>query len=506
MADSSTMAQTERQSQDRTAVYYDYDGVDDYYYPSYAYHEYDPDEYYHNYNYDHASYLQHDFPPQKRQPDEYSSYQRPHQRPQIFPSPPATCPSSASRPPSDSSSPPSDSHSRSSASSCSPRTSAHEYIIHLPPIAKSPPWPRSTCTGGEDGFGFVRGPVAETGPMGPPTPALTSADPAGQSQPQPQTYYPAHTHTQTGQHANADVDTDADWVQVKKEARESSSRASACVASSIADRHEGVDEEEYEYCEARIERTENQENAFVILVRYLILQPNVSACLCSHSTQLRLSFLTPPFSFGAAIYTLFVLLFLTLTSPLRLCNPPFRLPHLQRILLPVLRYHQRLICPSSAAAQRRRERDPYHTTATATAATTTTTTTTTSPPSSPGESSPPSPSSPSTISPSSPTSHSALLVLIHVVSPFLILPLFFASWTAACFWVFAMVLGDPGGGTGPRRNDDGRAAVLAVRNWWRAWLGKADKPEGSSNNNNAGRRTKRRRRRGDRPEMREQAQ
>lgn len=35
-----------------------------------------------------------------------------------------------------------------------------------------------------------------------------------------------------------------------------------------------------------------------------------------------------------------------------------------------------------------------------------------------------------------------------------------------------MILGNP---DGTERRDDGRAAVLGVRNWWRIWLRKADR-------------------------------
>jgi len=47
-----------------------------------------------------------------------------------------------------------------------------------------------------------------------------------------------------------------------------------------------------------------------------------------------------------------------------------------------------------------------------------------------------------------------------------------AVWTAAFFWVFAMVVGNP---DGTDRKDDGRAAVLGVNAWWTSWLDRCKK-------------------------------
>ena len=62
------------------------------------------------------------------------------------------------------------------------------------------------------------------------------------------------------------------------------------------------------------------------------------------------------------------------------------------------------------------------------------------------------------------------LVLVLVLSPLLCLGFVIAAWTAACFWVFAMILGNPEPSAVDREKDDGCAAVLAVGNWWVKWL------------------------------------
>ncbi|OCL10532.1 hypothetical protein AOQ84DRAFT_289072 [Glonium stellatum] len=63
-----------------------------------------------------------------------------------------------------------------------------------------------------------------------------------------------------------------------------------------------------------------------------------------------------------------------------------------------------------------------------------------------------------------------LLLLIHVFSPVAAMGVAVASWTAACFWFFSAILGDPAGQDG---HNDGRATVLGVRNWWDRWLSRA---------------------------------
>lgn len=62
------------------------------------------------------------------------------------------------------------------------------------------------------------------------------------------------------------------------------------------------------------------------------------------------------------------------------------------------------------------------------------------------------------------------LIVVLLLSSFLSLALLLLAWTAAFFWVFALLLGNP---DGTERKDDGRAAVLGVCRWWQRWLGKA---------------------------------
>ncbi|KAF2236609.1 hypothetical protein EV356DRAFT_63008 [Viridothelium virens] len=59
------------------------------------------------------------------------------------------------------------------------------------------------------------------------------------------------------------------------------------------------------------------------------------------------------------------------------------------------------------------------------------------------------------------------LLVVHLLSPFLSICVALATWTAALFWFFAAVIGNP---DGDDRYNDGRAAVLAVRRWWEKWL------------------------------------
>lgn len=59
----------------------------------------------------------------------------------------------------------------------------------------------------------------------------------------------------------------------------------------------------------------------------------------------------------------------------------------------------------------------------------------------------------------------ARLFLLHLLSPICALGIALAAWIAALFWVYAVILGDPGG-----EDDDGRAIVLGVRAWWERWL------------------------------------
>ncbi|KAI8934754.1 hypothetical protein NX059_008442 [Plenodomus lindquistii] len=66
------------------------------------------------------------------------------------------------------------------------------------------------------------------------------------------------------------------------------------------------------------------------------------------------------------------------------------------------------------------------------------------------------------------TDYSApMLVVIHLFSPIVAFGVAIAAWTAAGFWFFSSILGDPGGHDG---HNDGKESILGVRNWWERWL------------------------------------
>lgn len=62
-----------------------------------------------------------------------------------------------------------------------------------------------------------------------------------------------------------------------------------------------------------------------------------------------------------------------------------------------------------------------------------------------------------------------MLLVIHLFSPVVAFGVAIASWTAAGFWFFSSILGDPGGHDGGRHND-GKDSILGVRNYWERWL------------------------------------
>ena len=66
------------------------------------------------------------------------------------------------------------------------------------------------------------------------------------------------------------------------------------------------------------------------------------------------------------------------------------------------------------------------------------------------------------------TGYSApMLVVIHLFSPLVAFGVAIAAWTAAGFWFFSCILGDPGGHDG---HNDGRESIVGVRNYWERWL------------------------------------
>lgn len=74
-----------------------------------------------------------------------------------------------------------------------------------------------------------------------------------------------------------------------------------------------------------------------------------------------------------------------------------------------------------------------------------------------------------------------LLVLVLALAPLVSLAIAIAAWTAACFWFFTAIIGDPDGVESEGRNErllkerdgDGKTAILTVRKWWRKWLVRA---------------------------------
>ncbi|GFF26516.1 hypothetical protein IFM61606_09764 [Aspergillus udagawae] len=160
------------------------------------------------------------------------------------------------------------------------------------------------------------------------------------------------------------------------------------------------------------------------------------------SMLFRLSLPVPVFSLCTSLYTVVGLIFVVLVSPLRLCSfvpylrsTSFR-AQLCDLLVPQLHIHERLV-----RLRRSTEsiyNDPEHS------------------------------SRAEAMDCYSVGGLFAVLLLSSLVSiAFLLL-----AWTAAFFWVFAMILGNP---DGTERKDDGRAAVLGVCRWWHLWLGKARK-------------------------------
>lgn len=163
----------------------------------------------------------------------------------------------------------------------------------------------------------------------------------------------------------------------------------------------------------------------------------------------RLSLPVPVFSLCASLYTVFGLFFVLLTTPFRLCSciPYLRTTSFRAqlcdLLVPQLHIHERLACLRKSSLRSASTQSIYN-----------------------NDSDRPSASN-------SCESYSVGgLVTVLLLSSLLSIAFFLLVWTAAFFWVFAMVLGNP---DGTERKDDGRAAVLGVARWWHTWLGKARK-------------------------------
>ena len=161
--------------------------------------------------------------------------------------------------------------------------------------------------------------------------------------------------------------------------------------------------------------------------------------------QINLSFVIPFYSLVSALCTATALLLLVLSAPFRIFakSSSFN-DQLVRLLAPLLTTHLKLIYSSQIPSQL-----PSHATTTPTDPYNTST-------------------SPSTSSSS--FYSSSKLVLVLLLSPFLSIGVSLTAWVLAFFWCFAKVLGDP---DGTEKDDDGKTAVLGVRNWWERWLCKA---------------------------------
>ncbi|BDD59260.1 hypothetical protein MPDQ_000210 [Monascus purpureus] len=177
----------------------------------------------------------------------------------------------------------------------------------------------------------------------------------------------------------------------------------------------------------------------------------------SHGSQsallllFRLSIPVPLFSLVSCLYTIMSLFFVLLVSPLRICSLTscFKSTsfsaQLCDLLAPVLHVHERLVCaqiPPSRRSSTQRINDN---------------------------------SNESIPSGSSKYYSIPWLILVLSLSSFLSIGLVLTAWTAAFFWLFAMILGNPEPDSAEREKDDGRAAVLGVSNWWVKWLRKARK-------------------------------
>lgn len=138
-----------------------------------------------------------------------------------------------------------------------------------------------------------------------------------------------------------------------------------------------------------------------------------------------LSLLDPFYSAFTALYSILVAILFILASPLCICNKSFSPgDSIVRLLCPLLKKHLQLIHAESVEGLHATGLDPL------------------------------------------------MLVLVHAVSPVLSLGLTLSAWVAACFWLFALMMGNP---DGTDSDDDGRVTVLRLRNWWEKFLSSSAK-------------------------------
>ncbi|KAJ5173620.1 uncharacterized protein N7500_001551 [Penicillium coprophilum] len=199
-------------------------------------------------------------------------------------------------------------------------------------------------------------------------------------------------------------------------------------------------------------------NPSIIRVRKRAIPDDELVTNEGHDALLMLFRLTiiPFYSFGASLYTIFALFFAVFVSPFRLCSfsPYLRATTFTSqvcdLLSPVLHIHERLVCLQPPSVEDR-------------SSSTQSTQWIRSEPDSDQQSVLSEPSEVYTVIGS---------FFVLVLSPLFSIVILLFAWTAAFFWVFSMVLGNP---DGTERKDDGRTAVLGVCKWWRTWLCKARK-------------------------------
>lgn len=160
-----------------------------------------------------------------------------------------------------------------------------------------------------------------------------------------------------------------------------------------------------------------------------LLNPTIFTPPANRYYQIYLSFLSPFLTLPIALYTLLVTPILILLSPLFLLITSYPSLHTQlhTFLAPPIKAQLGFILSSSTPL-----------------------------------------ASPDDDEPANPV----MLFVVNILSPIYAIGIGLSAWVAALFWFYAVILGDPDGGSRDSR-DDGRAAVLGVMRWWESWLEQA---------------------------------
>ena len=61
----------------------------------------------------------------------------------------------------------------------------------------------------------------------------------------------------------------------------------------------------------------------------------------------------------------------------------------------------------------------------------------------------------------------AILFVVNILAPLYAIFVAISAWVAGVFWVYTAILGNP---DQKEERNDGREAVLGVRNMWERWL------------------------------------